>query len=50
MARYIVVLPTYAVGPFESEVDAKEYVSAMFGHLDSEYDDLTWSIKPLQDP
>jgi len=35
---------------FESETDAKEYLSTMFGHLDEAYNDLTWSIKPIVEP
>jgi hypothetical protein len=44
-----VVLPHCVIGPFECEDDAKEHVNAMFG-VDDVHNDLTWSIKPIEQP
>jgi hypothetical protein len=48
--RCALVLPDRVIGPSECEDDAREYVNAMFGHLDDVHSDMTWSIKPVEAP
>lgn len=47
--RVALVFPDHVI-LFPDEDAAKEYLSAMFGHLEEAYTSLDWSIKPVREP